>query len=75
MGTGVDEFAKRCLELSGGTLEIKVYPKNILSSKRLQVFDATSAGQIDIFHSGVYYWKGKNSAFSSIWRDAFGAFE
>ena len=63
MGTGVDEFAERCLELSGGTLEIKVYPKNILVPA-LQVFDATSASQIDIFHSGVYYWKGKNSAFS-----------
>ena len=35
MGTGVDDFAKRCYELSGGTLEIK-----------------------------VYYWKGKNPAFS-----------
>ena len=63
MGTGVDNFAKRCLELSGGTLEIKVYPKNILVPA-LQVFDTTSLGQIDAFHSGVYYWKGKNSAFS-----------
>jgi TRAP-type mannitol/chloroaromatic compound transport system substrate-binding protein len=63
MGTGVDRFAKRCFELSGGTLEIKVYPKNILVPA-LQVFDATSAAQIDAFHSGVYYWKGKNSAFS-----------
>ena len=63
MGTGVDRFAKRCFELSGGSLEIKVYPKNILVPA-LQVFDATSAGQIDAFHSGVYYWKGKNSAFS-----------
>ncbi len=63
MGTGVDNFAKRCFELSGGTLEIKIYPKNILVPA-LQVFDATSAAQIDAFHSGVYYWKGKNSAFS-----------
>jgi TRAP-type mannitol/chloroaromatic compound transport system substrate-binding protein len=63
MGTGVDDFAKRCGELSGGSLEIKVYPKNILVPA-LQVFDATSAAQIDAFHSGVYYWKGKNSAFS-----------
>jgi len=30
MGTGVDEFAKRCSELSGGTLEIKIFAKNIL---------------------------------------------
>ena len=63
MGTGVDAFAKRCFELSGGTLEIKVFPKNILVPA-LQVFDATSAAQIDAFHSGVYYWKGKNPAFS-----------
>ncbi|RLA60879.1 MAG: C4-dicarboxylate ABC transporter [Epsilonproteobacteria bacterium] len=63
MGTGVDAFAKRCFELSDGSLEIKVYPKNILVPA-LQVFDATSAAQIDAFHSGVYYWKGKNSAFS-----------
>lgn len=63
MGTGVDRFAKRCFELSGGSLEIKVYPKNILVPA-LQVFDATSAAQIDAFHSGVYYWKGKNTAFS-----------
>ena len=63
MGTGVDAFAARCLELSGGSLEIKVYAKDILGPA-LQVFDATSAGQIDAFHSGVYYWKGKNPAFS-----------
>lgn len=63
MGTGVDTFAKRCFELSSGTLEIKVYAKNILVPA-LQVFDATSAAQIDAFHSGVYYWKGKNPAFS-----------
>jgi TRAP-type mannitol/chloroaromatic compound transport system substrate-binding protein len=63
MGTGVDEFAKRCAELSGGTLEIKVFAKNILVPA-MQVFDACSAAQIDAFHSGVYYWKGKNLAFS-----------
>ena len=63
MGTGVDSFAKRCAELSGGTLEIKVFAKNILVPA-MQVFDATSAAQIDAFHSGVYYWKGKNPAFS-----------
>ncbi len=63
MGTGVDRFAKRCSELSGGSLEIKVFAKNILVPA-MQVFDACSAAQIDAFHSGVYYWKGKNPAFS-----------
>ena len=63
MGTGVDDFARRCFELSGGSLEIKVYAKNLLVPA-MQVFDACSAAQIDAFHSGVYYWKGKNPAFS-----------
>ncbi|MCF6207193.1 MAG: TRAP transporter substrate-binding protein DctP [Sulfurovum sp.] len=63
MGTGVDAFAKHCSQMSGGTLEIKVFAKNILVPA-MQVFDACSAAQIDAFHSGVYYWKGKNLAFS-----------
>ena len=63
MGTGVDRFAENVNRASGGSLEIKVYPKNTLIPA-LAVFDAASSGQIDAFHSGPYYWKGKNSAFS-----------
>ncbi len=63
MGTGVERFAQRIKDISGGSLEIKIYPKNTLIPA-LAVFDATSSGQIDAFHSGPYYWKGKNSAFS-----------
>ena len=63
MGTGVEKFAQRVNDISGGSLEIKLYPKNVLVPA-LAVFDAASSGQIDAFHSGPYYWKGKNSAFS-----------
>jgi len=63
MGTGVEKFAQRVKDVSGGSLEIKLYPKNALVPA-LAVFDACSSGQIDAFHSGPYYWKGKNSAFS-----------
>lgn len=63
MGTGVESFAQRVKDISGGSLEIKLYPKNTLVPA-LAVFDACSSGQIDAFHSGPYYWKGKNSAFS-----------
>ncbi len=63
MGTGVEQFAQRLKDVSGGSLEVKVYPKNVLIPA-LAVFDAASSGQIDAFHSGPYYWKGKNSAFS-----------
>ncbi len=63
MGTGVDRFAERVAQISGGLLDIKLYPKNTLVPA-LAVFDAASSGQIDGFHSGPYYWKGKNSAFA-----------
>ena len=63
MGTGVEQFAQRVKDVSGGSLEIKLYPKNTLVPA-LAVFDAASSGQIDAIHSGPYYWKGKNSAFS-----------
>jgi len=63
MGTGVERFAEKVYKASGGSLEIKLYPKNTLVPA-LAVFDAASNGQIDAFHSGPYYWKGKNSAFS-----------
>ena len=63
MGIGVERFAQRVKDVSGGSLEIKLYPKNTLVPA-LAVFDAASSGQIDAFHSGPYYWKGKNSAFS-----------
>ena len=63
MGTGVDSFASRVKTISGGSLDIKIYAKNTLVPA-LAVFDAASSGQIDAFHSGPYYWKGKNSSFS-----------
>ncbi len=63
MGTGVENFVDRVKRASGGSIEIKLYPKNTLVPA-LAVFDAASSGEIDIFHSGPYYWKGKNSAFS-----------
>ena len=63
MGTGVEKFVERVHQASGGSIEIKLYPKNTLIPA-LAVFDAASSGEIDIFHSGPYYWKGKNSAFS-----------
>lgn len=71
MGTGVVEFAKRVKEASGNSIEIAVYGKNRLVPA-LAVFDATSSGNIDIFHSGPYYWKGKNIALSIFGGVPFG---
>jgi len=71
MGTGVDEFVNKVKIASGGSLKIKIYPKNTLVPA-LAVFDTTTTGQIDAFHSGPYYWKGKNSAFSLFSGTPFG---
>jgi len=71
MGVGVERFAKRVYDISSGSIEIKLYPKNTLVPA-LAVFDACSSGQIDAFHSGPYYWKGKNSAFSLYSGTPFG---
>ncbi|BCD68008.1 TRAP transporter substrate-binding protein [Nitratiruptor sp. YY09-18] len=71
MGEGVEEFAKRVKEASDGEVVIKVFGKNLLVPA-LGVFDACSAGQIEAFHSGPYYWKGKNAAFSLFGGFPFG---
>ena len=71
MGTGVEKFVQRVKDVSGGSLEVKLYPKNTLVPA-LAVFDACSSGQIDAFHSGPYYWKGINSAFALFSGTPFG---
>lgn len=66
-----DYFAKRVGEMSGGAMEIKIYHAGSLVPP-LGVFDAVSAGQIDLYHSATYYWSGKNSAFSVFAGTPFG---
>jgi TRAP-type mannitol/chloroaromatic compound transport system substrate-binding protein len=71
MGTAVDRFAERVKQISGGSIEIEVFGKNQLVPA-LAVFDVASSGGIDIFHSGPYYWKGKNIAVSIFGGVPFG---
>ena len=71
MGEGVEAFAQKVKKASDGEIEIKVFGKNLLVPA-LGVFDACSAGQIEAFHSGPYYWKGKNAAFSLFGGFPFG---
>jgi len=71
MGEGIYFFAKRVKELSDGSLNIRIYGANELVPA-LGVFDACSRGLIDGFHSGPYYWKGKNPAFSLFSSFPFG---
>ncbi len=71
MGEGIERFATRLTRLSGGSLEVKVFPKNVLVPA-LGVFDAASTGAIDAYHSAAYYYKGKNEAFNLFTGFPFG---
>jgi len=71
MGEGALWFAKRVDELSGGSLKVHIFGANELVPA-LGVFDACSKGLIDGFHSGPYYWKGKNMAFALFSSFPFG---
>ena len=71
MGEGIERFATRLTQLSGGSIEVKVFPKNVLVPA-LGVFDATSSGAIDAYHSAAYYYKGKNEAFTLFTGFPFG---
>ncbi len=66
--TGVERFAKRVGELTGGRLTIQVYAGGELVPA-LGVFDAVSSGSVQCGHSAAYYWAGKCNAaqwFTSI---------
>ena len=59
--TGVDRFARRVGELTGGRLSIHVYAGGELVPP-LGVFDAVSSGSVECGHSAAYYWAGKCNA-------------
>lgn len=61
LGTGAEAFARDVTAMSGGRLTVKVYAAGELVPA-LQVFDAVSAGTVELGHSASYYWKGKTSA-------------
>lgn len=56
--TGTERFAKRVEEMSGGRLSIRVYAGGELVPP-LEVFDAVSAGTVQMGNGASYYWAGK----------------
>lgn len=58
LGMGPENFARLINEASNGRLKVTVYGANELVPA-LGVFDAVSAGSVEMAHSGAYYWKGK----------------
>lgn len=58
-------FAKMVNEMSGGRLEIEVYPAGELMGA-FEIFDATRDGTIDCAAAWSTYWTTKNTAFDLL---------
>ena len=68
LGTAPENFARLVQDMSGGRLNITVYGAGEIVGA-LEVFDAVSAGSVEMGHGAAYYWKGKVPAaqfFTSI---------
>jgi TRAP-type mannitol/chloroaromatic compound transport system substrate-binding protein len=66
--TGAERFAKRLDEVTGGRIKIQVFAAGELVPA-LGVFDAVSAGTVEVGSGAAYYWAGKVPAgqwFSSV---------
>jgi TRAP-type mannitol/chloroaromatic compound transport system substrate-binding protein len=63
LGTSAERLAKRITEGSGGRLDIKMFASGEMVGA-FEVFDAVSAGVVDMYHSAEYYWVKKSPAFA-----------
>ncbi len=64
-------FADTVRGCSGGRLNIKVFPTGAIVPA-MEIFEATSKGTLDAFHSWPGYWKGRNEAFVAFASVPFG---
>jgi TRAP-type mannitol/chloroaromatic compound transport system substrate-binding protein len=64
-------FADSVRACSGGRLDIKVFPTGAIVPA-MEIFEATSKGTLDAFHSWPGYWKGRNEAFVAFASVPFG---
>lgn len=63
LGVMPNRFADAVREMSGGTLEVKVYAAGELVGA-LECFNATSTGAADMYHAAEYYWQGVSPGFN-----------
>ena len=60
---GVEFFAKRVGELTGGKFNIRTFPAGELVPG-LQVLDAVQNGTVEMGHTALYFYFGKDAAFT-----------
>jgi len=63
LGTGAARLGRRITEMSGGSLDVRVYAAGELVPA-LSAFDAVSGGNADMYHGAEYYWQGRSRAFN-----------
>tara|TARA_R110002110_G_scaffold18471_6_gene77552 strand:+ start:375 stop:1502 length:1128 start_codon:yes stop_codon:yes gene_type:complete len=63
LGTAADNVAAFVNEMSGGSLNIRVYAAGEIVGA-FEAFDAVSTGTADMYHAAEYYWQGKSPGFN-----------
>ena len=58
---GGEDFARYCNEMSGGEIEVTVYPAGAQVGG-FEVFDAVASGAFQLAHSASYYFVGRRAA-------------
>jgi TRAP-type mannitol/chloroaromatic compound transport system substrate-binding protein len=71
LGEAAERLAATVAELSGGTLNLKVYAAGELVGA-FEVFDAVATGAADMYHAADYYWQGKHPAYPFFTAVPFG---
>lgn len=63
LGTSASRLAKLITDTSGGRLNVEVFGAGEMVGP-FEVFDAVSAGVVEMYHSAEYYWEKQSPAFS-----------
>ena len=69
--SGADRVAQSITALSGGRLQVKVFPAGQLVGA-MESFDAVSSGLADFYHGSEVTWAGKSATFAYFCNVPFG---
>ena len=69
--SGADRVAQSITALSGGRLQVKVFPAGQLVGA-MESFDAVSSGLADLYHASEVTWAGQSATFAYFCNVPFG---
>jgi TRAP-type mannitol/chloroaromatic compound transport system substrate-binding protein len=71
LGTGAQRFAKNLEALSGGRMKVNYFAAGE-RVKAFDSFDEVASGNVQMYHGGDYYWKGKHPGWAYFATVPFG---